>query len=350
MALVKSLNNIVARLLTINQGSMNTNLCLIVKLLSVAVLASPSFLNMGKPFLSYFEVVEFGLKGLPIHFIWKMIFYAAAVMILFNIAIRLNAAIMGILIFIGLALSENVYSNNVFFCGCLFFLCGLSSPKYGTWPIVLQLMIMYFGAAIDKLFFESWRDGSFYTSFHGKAFYMRFLGSLVPSVNFALIISWGTIVLEFAMIPLLFFRKSRHFALCTGLVFHLSTALLGQTLYSVFIPALLISYISLLPDYDLFKLYNPGTLSRLVYTQGFIKNTIADGRSLQLHIGNKTFSNRWATFRLFIMSPIFLYALVLLINLFLLPEIVRVVILFSVAGVAVAGIIFSSKKFQLSAK
>lgn len=350
MALVKPLNNIAARLFTINGSNMNSNLCLIVKLLSVAVLASPTFLNMGKPFLSYFEIVEFGLKGLPVHFIWKLIFYAAAVMILFNIAIRLNSVIMGLLIFTGLALSENVYSNNVFFCGCLFFLCGMSLPKYGTWPIIVQLMIMYFGAAIDKLFFESWRDGTFYTSFHGTSFYMRFLKGLFPSVNFAFIISWGTIVLEFAMVPLLFFKKSRRFALYTGLVFHLSTALLGQTLYSVFIPALLISYIALLPGYDSFKLYNPEALSRFVYSQGFIKNTVTDGRNLQLQIGSTTFSNGWAKFRLFMMSPVFLYALVLLINLFLLPEIVRVVILFSAIGIAAAGMILSSGRFRLSAR
>lgn len=324
--MVQLLKSCYIRMISINNSDMNATLCLIVKLLAVAAIASSAFNSFGNVYLSFFDILDTSLKEYPVQLIWRLLFYSSAVLLIFNFKVKANSIILGLLIFAGLIFSQNVFSNNSFFCGCIFFLSGISKKSYSTNLIIIQLAIMYFGALLDKIVFPDWRDGSFYTAFHGKRLYFKYLTLLFPTVNFALLLSWISIFIEFTLFCCLLFPKSRKLAFYLGLFFHISTAMLGQTLYTMFIPALLISYIAILPVHDSLKLGYPKKYFSLLMPETFINN-ISLQDELYLEIGKKRCFGLNAQLRLFFLSPVFLYCLVASITFYTLPIKFRLLIL-----------------------
>ena len=314
------------RIISINNSGMNATLCLIVKLLAVAAIASSAFSNFGNVYLSFFEILDTSLKSYPVQFIWRLLFYSSALLLIFNFKVKANSIILSLLIFAGLIFSQNVFSNNSFFCGCIFFLSGVSKKSYNTNLIIIQLAIMYLGALLDKIAFPDWRDGSFYTAFHGKRLYFKYLTLFFPSVNFALLFSWMSIFIEFMLFCCLLFPKSRKLAFYLGLFFHISTAMLGQTLYIMFIPALLISYIAILPVHDSLKLGYSKKYFSLLMPEAFINN-ISFQDELYFEIGKKKYFGLNAQLRLFFLSPVFLYCLTIIITFYTLPIKLRLLIL-----------------------
>jgi vitamin K-dependent gamma-carboxylase len=98
----------------------------------------------------------------------------------------------------------------------------LSMPQWCSWVMIGQLIIMYFFAAIAKLY-PDWLDGTFAK--------IMFLNNKLPGISpllnhplFHLFIAYSGILFDLLIIPLFLFRKTRTLAFIAALFFHIFNA------------------------------------------------------------------------------------------------------------------------------
>jgi hypothetical protein len=134
-------------------------------------------------------------------------------------------------------------------------LSGLQVVSFNTSVVVAQLIIVciYFISGLDKLLTESWRTGEAFAMIAQREQHVGVWGSAIIQNGFVCsILSWGTIVFEFAFVVLIWFRKFRMPVLMAGVVFHLIIAF-TLTLYD-FSLVMIASYFIFLTDADYSKI------------------------------------------------------------------------------------------------
>jgi predicted DCC family thiol-disulfide oxidoreductase YuxK len=145
-------------------------------------------------------------------------------------------------------LSSRIYfENNRMFLGCVFFLLGLYEQRTGPWLVRLQVILVFFSAALNKLLSISWRSGSFFEYWShfaiNKPIYFHLAASL-PHMFLPRFMSWMTIFMEFGIAFGLLFRRTRLWAIWTGLVLALGMNVLTERTFGVFFYAMPICYLS----------------------------------------------------------------------------------------------------------
>lgn len=220
-------------------------LLILAKLLFVCLVIGLHFLYLGESYLAFLPFLEHASDVLPQNS-WRLLFLVSGTLLCFNVLPRVAAFVCGGLILYGLLLSRLVYSNNIFFCGCLFVLIGLSNRKSGGVLIRTQLVILYFGAALDKLLSPAWQDGTFLDFWQGESALYGFLSAQLAPFVVAKVLSWATIMIEFGLALGFALPRKGAYVAWVGAFYHLMTAVMGGGLYAMFVVAAIASYVALL--------------------------------------------------------------------------------------------------------
>ncbi len=171
-----------------------------------------------------------------------LIFLCASVGLLFNRSVRTCALLAGAIFLLQPLTSRVTFFYGNFFCASMLILSGLYDDRTGTLLHRAQFSIMYFGAGLGKLLDPDWHNGQFidfWLSVKRPSALYESLASGLPERWFAGLLSWSTIVIEFALaIGLMFPKISRTFVWC-AIVFHTGSVVLSQHDFGVFIAALL---------------------------------------------------------------------------------------------------------------
>jgi predicted DCC family thiol-disulfide oxidoreductase YuxK len=132
--------------------------------------------------------------------------------------------VLGLTILLAVVSSKAYYGNNKFFCGAMLLLTGLYESRPGgrlrTWgsaPLLLlrlQLVIVYFGAGLNKLLDPDWQSGLFFHHWAGERLQHSLYLALAPSfppLALAKFFCWTTIATALGIA--LAFLKPRWYAI-----------------------------------------------------------------------------------------------------------------------------------------
>lgn len=212
---------------------MQPNILLMCKLLFLLLLVngflgyiSDPFIPFIKPIdvvITYPNIFKTAIKGL---------FLASGLLLLFNVNPRTMAIVLGSSLIVMLLASKPMFRNHLFICGCAFLLAGLSNKKNLPWLLYMQLSLVYFGAATNKVFEPDWWSGQFMHNWlvnsQENQFYLSVSG-LLPEMWFAKILSWTSMFIEFTIAILLLIRKKHLLAVWAIILFH--SLLYSMTLF-----------------------------------------------------------------------------------------------------------------------
>jgi len=223
----------------------NDNFLFFGKLIVLSIYASAAVTKLGYtelPLLSFFEnhlndTVSFN--------IWQFLFLMSSIFVFLNRKPKLFLFINGVLIVLALLMNELIYSNNLFFAGCLLITFSISSKSFNFVPI--QLSILYFGAFIDKFYYEHWRNGDFMTTFfeNNPNQLVENLKPFIDAHSLIMTMTYSTLIIEFLLAIFILIPKTRMLGLILGLCFHFSTIFLMHSFFGIFIATIVISYYSI---------------------------------------------------------------------------------------------------------
>lgn len=244
----------------INKPS-NNNFLFFGKLVIISIYASTIINILGYTELPLLSVFENDLNYTIPFKIWQFLFLLSSFFIFLNQKPKLFLFTSGILLVLALLMNELIYSNNLFFAGCMLITFSLSSKCFNLVPI--QLSILYFGAFIDKFYYKHWRNGDFMTAFFENNQLIESLKPLIDSHSLIMTMTYSTLIIEFILALLILIPKTRTLCLILGLCFHFSTIFFMHSFFGLFIIILLIAYYSLVntsinfnEELNIFKLIN----------------------------------------------------------------------------------------------
>lgn len=241
MALPRILD-IAAGVFRMRNAELPIQLTLLAKLFAIIFVAKFGWRWFGPPFLPFIPFFdEIAYPGLW-HRGLQLTALGCAAMILLNQRIRLACFVFGLTVFVGILSARLSYSNNRLLLACVLLLIGLYRPGQRFDYLRLQMALLYFGAAFNKILDPDWRSGVFFenwSSVLGHTWYAN-LATLFPPLTLSMLVCWAVIVIEFILtaawcsgryrLPLIWVGVPFHFALSFyhgasfGMFFHLAPA------------------------------------------------------------------------------------------------------------------------------
>ena len=104
---------------------------------------------------------------------------------------------------------------------------SLTMPRWCSWVMIIQMMIVYFFATLAK-FYTDWLDGTFTGILFSNLSNFPIVGSMFTEKWFHLFIAYAGIFFDGLIIPALLWRKTRNIALIGSLIFHLFNSITLQ--------------------------------------------------------------------------------------------------------------------------
>jgi hypothetical protein len=204
--------------------AMAPNVLVICKLLILLMLAYHFYGMLVDPFIPFLKPLDY-FNQYPgvFELLMKTSFTFFAVALFLNIKVRTACIALGIIVILQQLGTKPGFKNHIFVCGCVFLLAGLTNKKDGYWLLVWQLIIIYFGAFINKILDPDWHDGAF---MHNWLFNARkngpyiYLSGILPDNWLALFLSWSAMLSELIIGILLLFKKYRKHTFWLIVVFH----------------------------------------------------------------------------------------------------------------------------------
>jgi len=221
-------------------------LLLLAKLLAIPILATQFWRTLPEPYLAFLPLLEgwpagwvrFGLMGLLV---------ISSTALLFNFYPRLAAFGAGVSILLAVASSRLYYGNNHTLVGLVFVFIGLYSPRWGKWPLRLQISLVYFGAGLNKLLDADWRSGQFFAQWTAWMYPDSALTALqarLPELALGKAICWGTIATELSLAPLLLIPRTRTAAIWLSILFHTGLTVFTGKTFGLFLYVMLASMLA----------------------------------------------------------------------------------------------------------
>jgi hypothetical protein len=150
-------------------------------------------------------------------------YYLAVVLLLFNIGVRPAAFWIGLATLWMVLSNRNLFSNSTTFAAFLLILIGLYTAPWGLWLLRWQVVLVYLGAAINKLLDPHWPSGEFLDHWARHllhhATYISWSARL-PGMLLAQLLSWLVIGLEFLLAVGFAIPRCHRVALALGIAFH----------------------------------------------------------------------------------------------------------------------------------
>jgi hypothetical protein len=225
------------------------NVLLMVKLLALCFFLTGQWNLLPDHFLPFLPI--FDRAGPPAVFqrALQILFVLAAASLILNYYVRASCVVLGGLLFIAILSSRVYYENNRTFTGCLWFLAGLYVPGQKPWLIRYQVILLYFGAALNKLLDSDWRSGQFFENWVVRLVhhpvYIR-ISSLLPSMWLSRFMSWTTTATEFILAGGFLLPRFYPLIIWVGVAYHTALVLATGGTFGMFYYATLSSFLAFL--------------------------------------------------------------------------------------------------------
>ena len=278
----------------------NDNFVFFGKLLIIAIYSSTTIKKLGHVDLPFLDIFQNNIDSNIYFFVWQILFLSSSILIFLNIKPKGFLFINGLLLIVSLLMNEFTYSNNIFFCGCMLISLSISNKSFSFIPI--QLSILYFGAFIDKLLFEQWRNGDFMIAYFQNDNLFTLLNRHIETHSLLYTLTYSSIIIECLLAILVLIPKARTIFIILGLSFHFSTTIFMNSFFGMFIVAILISYYALVKT--TMDLNDKLNLSRLFNDLKSIYNTYKSKKILyDFEFNNQTYKNYKAVFLSILLNP-----------------------------------------------
>ena len=215
------------------------------KLVILSIYITQPFGKLGSIDLPFIEVLSTLKLQCFFQVIWQITFVVCSIGVLSRKWSKVCMFLVGILLLMAVLANGFLYSNNLVFSSCL--LIAMSMSSYEQNFVRYQLFVVYLGAFLDKLFFDHWRNGYFMESYFENNWYVSIAEGLIGSESISQMMGTGTIVVEAILALLVLLPRATKLFILLGVSFHLSTAVLMHSFFGLFIPCILMCYMSLVP-------------------------------------------------------------------------------------------------------
>jgi hypothetical protein len=247
MSATSRLKLVVSAPLRISGTELPDNVLLMAKVITLAFISTGQFRLFSWHFLPFLRL--FDRLGSPVAFHWTLVtvFLAAALALFYNKHVRICCFLLGGVILISLLSSRAYFENNRTYCACLLILAGLCNRGQSPWPIRLQVVLVYFGAALNKLLQQDWRSGQFFAywfgEIHNPHLWSR-VTAFVPAMPLAQFLCWATIVTELVLVVGFLVPSWYSWSIWLGAAYHTTLLLLMNSTFGMFYYAMLSSYLA----------------------------------------------------------------------------------------------------------
>src|SRR5262249_18436326 len=146
---------------------MPPNLLLMCKVLAVALLGTGHVRILPSPFLPFIDGLDQLTEPALFQTGLQTVAVASAVALLFNRWVRASVLVLGSCLLVAVVSSKAYYGNNKTFCGLALVLAGLSDFDRPAYLLRWQLLLVYFGAALNKVLDPDWQSGLFFNYWAG---------------------------------------------------------------------------------------------------------------------------------------------------------------------------------------
>lgn len=141
------------------------------------------------------------------------------------------------------------YADSRLFIFSLMILLTLYQKVTGLLFIRLQVVVLYFGSGMNKLFDADWHSGQYIDNWLGHQLefggYLK-LSSILPSLVFAKIVSWSVILFELFM-AFCFTRKRLYMiGIWLGVILHSGSMIAANSVFGSFVAGSFIAYLAFL--------------------------------------------------------------------------------------------------------
>jgi predicted DCC family thiol-disulfide oxidoreductase YuxK len=218
-------------------GALPVPLETMAKVIALALLLTNHVRLLPDPFLPFIPGLDSLMPGAIFQTALQTVFVASALALLFNRAPRVACLALGGSILLAVTASKAYYGNNKTFCGLMLLFAGLYEPGRAPWMHRAQLVVVYFGAGLNKLLDPDWRSGLFFehwSSARLKQPVYLWASQALPPLVAGKIMSWTTIAAELGLAAALPFRRLWPGAIWVSILFHSGLLLFTGTTFTMF--------------------------------------------------------------------------------------------------------------------
>ncbi len=224
------------------------NLLLMAKLIVIYLISIGEFYQFSDGFLPFWNLGGAWGPAPGFKLFLQVLFWIFSFFILFNRWPRFSCAALGLTMLISVLTSRVLFSNTRVFFACLLFLTGLQEKDRDVFLLRWQVVLIYFGAGLNKLFDPDWLNGQFMshwlTGVLNIDFYRVLSEKLGSGIHFK-ILGWGTIATELFLAAAFLFPKTYRAGIIMGLLFHsVMIPLSGGSVSYLFLYAMACSYLA----------------------------------------------------------------------------------------------------------
>src|SRR5947209_17778250 len=206
------------------------------KAIAIALLLTGHFRLLPDPFLPFIPGMDL-IPGVWFQRGMQVLMVGAAVALLLNVKVRSTSFLLGMSLLLSVVASKAYYGNNKTFCGLMLVLASLHQPGRSPWMLRLQLVVVYFGAGLNKLLDPDWRSGVFSHNWVANRLHQPVflaLEPLLPPLALAKIMSWCTIVTELGLSVMFLVRRLYPLGIWLSILLHAGMLLFTGSTFTLF--------------------------------------------------------------------------------------------------------------------
>lgn len=170
---------------------------------------------------------------------------AAALLLLASWRPRTCALALGAILFLSLLATRGDYRNSKFFVACILILIGLHAGKASLLLLRAQIVLVYLGSGLNKVFEPDWLSGRYFD--HWQSVIVRnpvwqVVADRLPPLALGQVFGWGAIASELALGVALAFPPLTGLAIMAAVPLHAGMVAMAGTTFGIFFTALLFAY------------------------------------------------------------------------------------------------------------
>ncbi len=309
---------------TLISSKIPLNVNLMFKLLAITILANSYLYNtsLKLPFLDILNEISD-----PSFILWTAILITMIGLFLMfiNLFPSIGGFMVSLTIFISILWCRPCYADSRMYIFSLLILLTLYQKDYGIKILQIQVIILYFGSGLNKLFDLDWLTGVYIDNWLTKTLdssLYKTLTTLTPTLMVAKFMSWSVILVEIVISIFFISKKYYKTAIWLGVFLHSSSMIVTNSVFGSFVAGVFISYLAYInwPNQIIISLPNSRNLNYISKLHSFLNfknfykiNTTPISYGIKCSINNKEYSNFTAIQQILLYHPIFYFFIVGLI-------------------------------------
>lgn len=219
---------------------------LMAKILAICFLLTQHWRALPDHFLPFLPIFDHAGSPAGFKHTLQVVFMLAAFCLLFNYRVRTSCLVLGGVMFVGILSSRTFFENNRTYTACLWLLAGLQVPGMKPWPLRAQVILLYFGAGLNKLLDVDWRTGQFFenmvVNLGRQQLYIK-ISSWLPHLWLSIAMGWTVILVEFIVAFGFLIRRFCGPIAWIGIAYHTTLLLVARNTFGMFYFATLSSFL-----------------------------------------------------------------------------------------------------------